>query len=296
MKKKLNNILITGGAGFIGSNLIIYIKKNYNFNKIISIDNYYSGNKKNHIIDKKILYLKISTLDILNTKNKTFRKFKPELVFHFAEFSRIVPSFKKFDDCMKFNTVGTLNVIKYSSKNNSKLIYSGSSSKFGKEQNEHLSPYSFTKSKNIELIKNFNKWFGLKYVIVYFFNVYGSNQIKNHFMSAVIAIFEEQFKRGIPLTVVKPGTQKRDFTHVDDIVNGTMLAALNSENDEFQIGSGKPYKLIEVAKMFKTEISLTPERPGERFSGKADYLKAKRKLGYKPKKNLEKYIRDFIKR
>ena len=294
MNKNLGNILITGGSGFIGSNLIYLLNKEYKFKQIISIDNYFTGNKKNHIKSKKIIYLRLDTTKINKTNNKIFLNFKPNFVFHLAEFSRIVPSFKHIRDCYNFNVIGTFNVIQYSLKHNAKLIYSGSSSKFGKKDNQHLSPYSWTKSKNIELIKNYNTWFGLRYSVVYYFNVYGFNQIRSHFMSAVIGIFEEQFMQNIPLTVVKPGNQKRDFTHVKDIVKGTVLAAVKGKNKEYQLGSGKNYKVLDVAKMFCNNIKYIKKRDGERFTSLSNYSLAKNELGYKPDYNLEEYIKKFI--
>ena len=295
MKKNLGKILITGGSGFIGKNLIEHIYNNYKYEKIISIDNYYSSSKKNNILYKNVHYLKLDTRNINTTKNKLLKNFKPKYVFHFAEFSRIVASFEKIEDCYTFNSNGTFNVLQYCIKNKSKLIYSGSSSKFGHLKNQHLSPYSWTKAKNIELIKNYANWFNLNFSIVYFYNVYGKYQIKNHFMSAVIGIFEEQYLQSKYLTVVKPGYQKRDFTDVRDIVKGTVLAALKGSNDEYHLGTGNNYKMIDVAKMFSNKIKLIPERKGERFSSKSSITKARKALGYKPEFNLEEYIYNFKK-
>tara|TARA_Y100000590_G_C15721985_1_gene1013820 strand:- start:52 stop:957 length:906 start_codon:yes stop_codon:yes gene_type:complete len=292
--KNLGNILVTGGAGFIGTNLIKHLIENYKFTKIISIDNYYTGSKKNHFKHKKVIYINFDTKNILRNNNKILKNFKPKYIFHFAEFSRIVPSFKYIEDCFSFNRQGTLNIILYAIKKKSKLIYSASSSRLGKEDNESLSPYSWSKSKNIELIKNFNKWFNLNFTIVYFFNVYGPSQIKKHYMSAVMGIFEDQYEKNHDLTVVKPGTQKRDFTHVNDIINGTILAAIKGGKKEYQLGSGKYYRIIDVAKMFKRKIKLVKERPGERFSALSNYNLAKKELGYTPKYNLEEYIKKFI--
>ena len=292
--KNLGNVLITGGAGFIGSNLIRFIVDNYKFNKIISIDNYFTGSKKNHHKNKSVIYIKLDTINILNHKNIVLKKFKPKYVFHFAEFSRIVPSFKHIKNCWSFNMLGTFNVLRYVLKKKAKLIYSGSSSALGKKANEHLSPYAWSKSKNKELIKNFSKWYNLNYTTLLFFNVYGQKQIKNHYMAAVIGIFEDQYSKNKPLTVVKPGNQKRDFTHVDDIINGTILAAIKGGKKEYQLGSGKNYKIIDVAKMFGKKIIYLKTRPGERFSGSSNYNLAKKDLGYYPKYHLKEYIKNFV--
>ena len=287
----MKKILITGGAGFIASNLInLILKKNKNI-FIYSYDNYSSGSSKNHIKSKFTNYLKGDTIDINN--NAILKKINFDFVYHFAEFSRIVPSFKNYDKCIKTNSMGTYEVIKFCLNKKSKLIYSASSSTIGK--NKYLSPYSWSKYVNNELIKNFSKWFGLKYVIVYFYNVYGTNQITSGEMSAVIGIFEKQYLLNQPLTVVKPGTQKRDFTHVEDIVNGTYLAATKSINSEFHIGSGKNYSILQVAKMFKHKIKIVASRPGERFYSLSNSTKAKKVLNHTPKHNLSEYVKQFIK-
>lgn len=291
-------IVITGGAGFIGSNLVAYmnnLRKDY---EIIIIDNYSTGNKKNHIKAKKnhkIRYIKGNTKNIRNLlKNEK----NINTIFHFAEFSRIIQSFKNYQTCLETNMVATLEVIKFCSTNNIKIIYSASSSKFGNRgKDEHLSPYSWSKSKNIELIKNFSSWYGLKYEIVYFYNVYGVRQIKNHPMAAVIGIFEQQYLDGLPLTVVRPGNQKRDFTHVSDIVHGTYLAWKKGLNEEYMLGTKKNHSLNEVAKLFGKEIKIKylPVRKGERFKSIIKDNKAKKLLGYTAKVKLKDYIKEFIK-
>ena len=287
----MKKILITGGAGFIASNLINLILKKNKKVLIYSYDNYSSGSKKNHIKSKLIKYLKGDTKNI--NKNIILKKIDFDFVYHFAEFSRIVPSFKNYEKCINANNMGTYEVIKFCLNKKSKLIYSASSSTIGK--NKYLSPYSWTKYVNNELIKNFSNWFGLKYVIVYFYNVYGTNQITSGEMSAVIGIFEKQYLQNQSLTVVRPGTQKRDFTHVEDIVNGTYLAAIKSKNSEFHIGSGKNYSILQVAKMFKHKIKIVAERPGERFYSLSNLTKAKKILNHIPKHNLPMYINQFIK-
>ena len=213
----MKKILITGGAGFIASNLIKLILKKNPRVFIYSYDNYYSGSIKNHVKSKRVKYIKGDTLKI--NKKRSLKKINFDYVFHFAEFSRIVPSFKNYETCIKTNTYGTFEVIKFCLENKAKLVYSASSSTIGKNRN--LSPYSWSKYANNELIKNFSRWFGLKYVIVYFYNVYGPNQIMEGQMSAVIGIFEKQYLLGKALTVVKPGNQKRDFTHVEDIADSS---------------------------------------------------------------------------
>ena len=286
----MKKILITGGAGFIASNLIKLILKKNPRVFIYSYDNYYSGSIKNHIKSKRVKYIKGDTLRI--NKKRSLKKINFDYVFHFAEFSRIVPSFKNYETCIKTNTYGTFEVIKFCLENKAKLVYSASSSTIGKNRN--LSPYSWSKYANNELIKNFSRWFGLKYVIVYFYNVYGPNQIMEGQMSAVIGIFEKQYLSGKTLTVVKPGNQKRDFTHVEDIANGTYLAATKSINSEFHLGSGKNYSILQVAKMFKTKYKLVAERPGERFYSLSNTNKAKKFLKYSIKFDLKKYITEFI--
>ena len=292
-KKNIKTILITGGAGFIGSNLVKAIINRNLARKIIVLDNYTSGSKKNHINNKKVEYIKGDTKNI--NKIRKIIKSNFDLIFHLAEFSRIVQSFQYFEDCWESNMQGTKKVIELALEKKAKFIYSASSSKFGNSKNEFLSPYAWTKSKNVELIKCYREWYGLEYVIAYFYNVYGPNQIRNHHMSAVIGIFETQYLNNLPLTVVSPGNQKRDFTHVSDIVDGFIKAGFYKKNQEYQLASGKLYTVLQVAKMFKSKIKMIPVRPGERFSSKRDSLKkSKRELNFKSKYNLKDYIENFI--
>jgi len=289
MNKK---ILITGGAGFIGSNLIKFFLQKTHF-EIISLDNYSTGSKKNHIDSPRIKYLKGENQDI----NKLLNKYKSHIhtIFHFGEFSRIYQSFINYDKCIRSNLKGSFEVITFATKNKIKVIYSATSSMLGNNGNdENLSPYTWSKAKNIELIKNFNQWFGLKYEIVFFYNVYGPGQIKNSPMSAVIGIFEDQFKKNKPLTVVKPGTQKRDFTHIDDIVKGCYLAWKKGRQSEYLLGTKKQYSILQIAKMFKSRIKFINFRKGERFKSSILNNNAYNHLGYKAEIDIKDYISDYI--
>ena len=289
-----NIILVTGGAGFIGSNLIAYLIKHTAFN-IVSLDNYFTGSKKNHIKNKRVKYIRGENFNI----DKILSKYKKHIkaIFHFGEFSRIYQSFLHVEKCLNYNLSGSYQVINFAAKNKIKIIYSASSSVIGnKGMDQNLSPYAWTKAKNIELIKNFNQWFKLKYEIVYFYNVYGPGQILNSRMSAVIGIFETQYKKRKSLTVVKPGSQKRDFTHIDDIVRGCYLAWKKGRQSEYMLGTNKQYSILEIAKMFHTKIRYLPPRNGERFGTSIPNNNAFTHLGYKPNVDIKKYISNFIKK
>jgi UDP-glucose 4-epimerase len=286
-------IIVTGGAGFIGSNLIKYLVKKTKF-RIISIDNYSTGSIKNHILHKNVKYIKSENINI----SKILRSYKKKIkvIFHFGEFSRIYQSFLKPKECLNSNINNSFEVINFAKDNKIKIIYSATSSALGNNgKDENLSPYAWAKSKNIELIKNYSKWFGLKYELLYFYNVYGPGQILNTPMSAVIGIFETLFKKKKPLTIVKPGTQKRDFTHIDDIINGCYLAFTKGRQSEYMLCSKKQYSILEIAKMFKTKIKFLPSRRGERFSSIKTNNNALNHLGYKPNVNIHVYINNYIK-
>jgi UDP-glucose 4-epimerase len=288
-----NIIIVTGGAGFIGSNLIKYLIQKTKF-KIISIDNYSTGTIKNHIIHKNVRYIKSENINISKIL-KSYKK-KIKVIFHFGEFSRIYQSFLKPKECLNSNINNSFEVINFAKDNKIKVIYSATSSALGNNgMDENLSPYAWAKSKNIELIKNYSKWFGLKYELLYFYNVYGPGQILNTPMSAVIGIFETLFKKKKPLTIVKPGTQKRDFTHIDDIINGCYLAFIKGRQNEYMLCSKKQYSILEIAKMFKTKIKFLPPRKGERFGSSVLNNNALNHLGYKPNVKINDYISNYIK-
>ena len=288
-----NIIVVTGGAGFIGSNLIKYLIKKTKY-KIISIDNYSTGTKKNHAKDNNVKYIKDKNINI----SKLLKNYKKRIkvIFHFGEFSRIYQSFLKPKECLESNINNSFAVINFAKDNKIKIIYSATSSALGNNgKDENLSPYAWAKTKNIELIKNYSKWFGLKYELLYFYNVYGSGQILSGPMSAVIGIFETQFKKKIPLTIVKPGSQKRDFTHIEDIIKGCYLAFIKGKQDEYMLCSKEQYTILQIAKMFKTKIRFLPQREGERSSASVPNNNSLNHLGYIPKIHIKDYINSYIK-
>ena len=289
---KKNIIIITGGAGFVGTNLIKYFLKNTKY-KIISIDNYSSGFKINHIKDKRIKYIKDDTKNIFNIL-KNYNTINS--IFHFGEFARIYQSFIKMNECISSNSIGTNAVFNYCLKNKIKLIYSATSATLGnKGMDKNLSPYAFTKAKNLELLENLKKWFNFKYEIIYFYNVYGSNQICNGSMATVIGIFEDHFKSKKPLPVVKPGNQTRRFTHIYDTVQICYLAWKKNLNRHYSISSKKNYSILDVAKMFNTKIKYLPRRRGERFASALKNMNLSNKV-YKHfgKTDLKKYIKNIV--
>jgi len=290
---KKNTIAITGGAGFVGSNLIILLLKKTKF-KIISIDNYSSGSTKNHIKDKRVKYLKADTKDIVKLLNK------PETlnsVFHFGEFARIYQSFINMNDCINSNTIGSNAVFNYCLKHKIKLIYSATSATLGNNGNDkNLSPYAFTKAKNLELLENLKKWFDFKFEVIYFYNVYGPNQICKGNMATVIGIFENCFKTNKPITIVKPGTQSRRFTHIFDTVNICYLAWKNNKCRHYSISNHKSYTILEVAKIFGSKIKFLSQRPGERYASALTNLNLKNKVfKHFGKIKLKDYIRSITK-
>ena len=287
-------ILITGGAGFVGTNLVKYFIKHTKF-KIISLDNYSSGNKKNHIKSNRIKYIRGETKNIKEIiKN-------PKIIhsiFHFGEFARIYQSFLKMEECLNSNSVGSKAVFNFCLNNKIKLIYSATSASLGNQgRDKNLSPYAFTKAKNLELLENLKKWFDFKYEVIYFYNVYGPHQISKGDMATVVGIFEEQFKLRKPLTVVRPGTQSRRFTHIDDTINTCIYAWKKNKSRHYSIANRKSYSIIEVAKMFNSKIKYLKARPGERYASALTNKNLSNKV-YKQfgKISLRKYIDDFLNR
>ena len=290
-----NLIIVTGGSGFVGSNLIQLLLKKTN-KKIISLDNYSSGNIKNHLKNPRVKYIRSNTSEI----SKKLSKYKKKIhsLFHFGEFSRIYQSFKKFDECLESNSIGTNAVFRFCLENKIKLIYSATSATLGNDgKDKDLSPYAFTKSKNLELLENLKKWFNFKFEVIYFYNVYGPRQIETGSMATVIGIFENKYKNKKPLPVVKPGSQSRRFTHIFDTVNVCYEAWKRDKCSHYSITHKKSYSISEVARMFKSKINLLKKRPGERYASALTTISLNNKVFRRYGKiNLKDYITSFIKR
>jgi UDP-glucose 4-epimerase len=289
-----NLLVVTGGAGFVGSNLITHLIKKTKF-RIISLDNYSTGSKKNHLLNKRVTYINCDTKNISKKLNKY--KNKIHSLFHFGEFARIYQSFLKMDECINSNSIGTHAVFNFCFTNKIKLIYSATSASIGNEgKDKNLSPYAFTKAKNLELLENLKRWFNFKYEIIYFYNVYGPKQISKGSMATVIGIFEQQYKNKRPLTVVRPGSQSRRFTHVDDTVAACYYAWKKNKCRHYSISNRKSYSIVDVAKMFNSEIKFLPARPGERYASALTNMNLSNKV-YKlfGKIHLKDYLAKIIK-
>jgi UDP-glucose 4-epimerase len=283
----MKQILITGGAGFIGSNLCEKLAQDPN-NQIYSLDNYSTGSKANHV--SNVTYIEGETANIAKLIN-----FNPDSIYHLGEYSRVEQSFEDIEKVWRYNKDGIFAVLQFCRKTSAKLIYSGSSTKFGDGGlGRSQSPYAWTKASNTELVENYGTWFNVPYAIVYFYNVYGKREIATGKYATLIALFKEKILKGEPLTVVSPGTQRRNFTHIDDIINGLVLVGENGHGDEFGIGSPDAYTILEIAQKFGGEIIMLPERKGNRMT--ADVVTAKTEaLGWKATKSINDYIREEIK-
>ena len=288
-----NILVVTGGAGFIGSNLISELLKFKKF-RILSIDNYSSGFVKNHIKNKRVKYLKASTKNIeILLKNYVG---KIHSIFHFGEFARIYQSFKKINECFSSNIEGTSNVFNFALKNKIRLVYSATSASLGnKGQDMSLSPYAFSKGKNLELLENLKKWFNFRYEVIYFYNVYGDRQICKGAMATVVGIFEDCFRLGKKLPVVRPGTQERRFTHVFDTVKACIFAWRRNKSKHYSISNKQSYSILQLAKIFKSKIMYLPKREGERFASALTKMNLNNKIiRLSAKIKLRDYINNFL--
>ena len=289
-----NLIVVTGGCGFVGSNLIEYFLKKTKL-QIISLDNYSSGSKKNHILNKRVKYIKSDTKKI----SQTLKIYKNRInaIFHFGEFSRIYQSFLNMNDCIQSNSIGSHAVFDFCLKNKIRLIYSATSASLGNNgRDKNLSPYAFTKSKNLELLENLKRWFNFKYEVIFFYNVYGPRQICKGKMATVVGIFEHHYKNKNPLPVVKPGTQSRRFTHIQDTVKICFLAWKKNKCKFYSISNKKSFTINQLAKLFDYKIRYLPSRKGERYASALSNLSLSNKIHkYFGKINLKNYIQNFCK-
>jgi len=281
-KKK---ILVTGGAGAIGFNLI---KKLYQLgHEIVSWDNYSAGTEDNHIDGVTYFNRHTKEADDFNLDH-TF-----DLVYHLGEYSKVVPSFDEIENAFDYNILGSFQLINRCRELDIPIVYAGSSTRLA-EPGELHSPYAFFKSTVAKLIEGYSDWYGLKYNICYFYNVFGpgTNLWANEWQS-VINIFTKQKEQEVPLTITGDGTQKRDFTHVNDIVNGLVLAGKNIKNEQYQLGTGKEYSILEIAAAFDHPITFIPPRPGDRKNGLANIKHTSESIGYKPTVNVIDYIKSL---
>jgi UDP-glucose 4-epimerase len=278
----MKKILVTGGAGFIGSNLCQALAMDSN-NKVYSLDNYSTGSLNNHLAN--VTYIKGDTLNIAE-----LIQFNPDIIYHLGEYARVEQSFKDIEKLWQSNKNGTFAVLQFCRQTGAKLIYAGSSTKFSEEgQGRNHSPYAWIKASNTELVENYANWFNVSYATVYFYNVYGKNEISSGEYATLIGLFKEKTLKGESLPIVYPGTQKRNFTHVDDIVNGLLLVGENGFGNDFGIGSSEAYSVIEIAEKFGGEITMLPERKGDRMGGKLITAKT-RALGWVAVKTIDDYI------
>jgi len=282
----MKKVLVTGGAGFIGSHLCERLMTNKNY-EVYSLDNYSTGSVDNHV--ENVTYITGDTREIKNLIN-----FRPDYIYHLGEYSRVEQSFDDIEKVWRSNKDGIFSVLQFCRFTGAKIIYAGSSTKFGDGGlGRSQSPYAWTKSSNTELVENYGAWFGVPYAITYFYNVYGGREISDGKYATLIALFKKKYLNGEKLSVVSPGIQKRNFTYIDDIIEGLIMVGENGYGDEFGIGSPESYSIIEIAEMFGSEIEMLPERKGNRMTADVITLKTE-SLGWEPKSSIKEYISNII--
>jgi len=281
----MKKVLVTGGAGFIGSHLCEKLIDLGNY-EVYSLDNYFTGREENHI--KKVNYIKGNTSEI-----NSLIKFKPDFIYHLGEYSRVEQSFDDIEKVWEFNKSGIFEVLQFCRYSGAKIIYAGSSTKFGDGGlGRSQSPYAWTKASNTELVMNYGSWFNVPYAITYFYNAYGPREICKGKYATLIGIYKDKMESNKPLPVVNPGSQERNFTHVYDIVDGLILVGENGYGDNFGIGSPDSYSIIDIAKMFNGKIEMIPSRKGNRMNAKV-ITKKTEALGWKPKHSILEYIKNL---
>ena len=282
----IKKILVTGGAGFIGSHLCQRLSKNKSY-KVYSLDNYSTGVKENHV--PNVTYITGDTRDI-----RAVVKFSPDYIYHLGEYSRVEQSFEDIEKVWRYNKDGIFAVLQFCRSSGAKIIYAGSSTKYGDGgTGKSQSPYAWTKSSNTELVVNYGKWFDVPYAITYFYNVYGEREISEGKYATLIALFIRQYMKGEKLSVVSPGTQKRNFTYIDDIIDGIVLVGEKGNGDEYGIGNQHAYSILEIAEMFNSDFEMLPKRKGNRMT--ADVITSKTEaLGWSAKASVSEYIKKII--
>lgn len=285
MSPQKKTILVTGGAGFVGSHLCKRLAAEGH--RVISLDSYFTGEKGAHVNGAE--YREGHTKDI-----KRLVPEQVDIIYHLGEYARVEQSLEEPDVVWDLNIAGTFAVVEYWRAHKCKLVYAGSSTKFGDGGlARDATPYAWTKAVNTELVCNYGAWYSMPYAVTYFYNVYGPGERAGRY-GTVIAIFAEQQKKGEPITVTSPGTQKRNFTHVDDIVEGLMLVGDKGEGDGFGLGDEREHSLLEVARMFSAKVIMLPERAGNRLQSSLDTSKSKA-LGWSTKHKLEDYVQGLAK-
>ncbi len=276
----MKTIVVTGGAGFVGSHLCERLAKEGS--RVISLDNYFVGSRDNHVAG--VEYREGHTKDIEKHIPET-----PDVLFHLGEYSRVEISLTEPALVWDLNKDGTFGVVEFWRKKKFKLIYAGSSTKFGDGGLGRVqSPYAWTKASNTELVQNYGRWYNLPYAVTYFYNVYGPRERAGTY-GTVVEIFRQKKLKGEVLGVNSPGTQKRNFTHVDDIVEGLVLVGERGVGDEFGLGSPESFSVLEVATMFGGPVEMRPEVAGNRMDATLDTTKSEA-LGWRPTHHLVDYI------
>ena len=283
---KNRNVLVTGGAGFIGSALIKEISDQ---NNVTSVDNYFTGSKSNH--HPGVRYVEEDAGNI----NKIFAKESFDIIYHLGEYSRVESSYEDYSLVEKFNILSFPNILNFAKKLDAKIVYSGSSTKFAEySENDYHSPYAWSKLRNTEYLKHYAKWFGLKYAISYFYNVYGEGELSEGNYSTVVGKFLRLAQEGSNhLPVVSPGTQKRNFTHIKDTISALVLIGEKGEGDGYGIGAEESFSIIELAELIGIAPKMIETRKGNRMSGSLETQKTEM-LGWKSKRKLVDYIRKHL--
>lgn len=280
-------ILVTGGAGHVGSHVIEQLVKDPH-NQVISLDNYFTGKKDNHIRGAEYRYGHTKDIEALIPET-------PDIIYHLGEYARIAPSFKDVPLVYDMNIVGTFSVLEFCRKREiKKLVYAASSTKFAIEGNgRHQNPYSFSKATNVDLVKNYGQWYGVPYAICYFYNVFGPRETGVGKYATLIAKFQQQYLEGTPFTIVKPGTQRRNFTYVGDLARGIILVGVKGSGDGYALNNTKGFSIEQIAEAFGGPVKYIDGYPG-RTETADNPTKARDELGWDTTVDVLDYIAEFI--